>query len=267
MTGLRLRLQQGRVLLATQYAYMTEYRAELILWALSVSLSFILMGVWHEASGRADLGITPDDVVRYFFCVFLTRQLTMVWVIWDFESLVLHGRLSGQLLAPIDPVFRLLAGHVAERAARGPFVVVIVVAFFIIAPDARFVPAAADVIAFAAFSLAAFLLRFAMQYTVAMGCFWLERASAIETLNFFFYLFLSGAIAPLETFPEAVRELAMLTPFPYMIYVPSKALMGAIDVDAMLRAAQVMGVWFVFFVIINRILWRRGLRRYSSMGA
>ena len=63
MTGLRLRLHQTRVLLATQYAYMTEYRAELILWALSVSLSFILMGVWHEASGRADLGITPDEKV------------------------------------------------------------------------------------------------------------------------------------------------------------------------------------------------------------
>jgi ABC-2 type transport system permease protein len=239
----------------------------LILWALSVSLSFILMGVWHEASARADMGISPDDVVRYFFCVFLTRQLTMVWVIWDFEALVLHGRLSGQLLAPIDPVFRLLAGHVAERAARGPFVVVIVVVFFAVAPEARFVPDASAVVAFVALSTAAFLLRFAMQYTVAMGCFWLERASAIETLNFFFYLFLSGAIAPLETFPDAVRDVAMLTPFPYLIYVPARALMGVLTQEELLTAVKVMGAWFVLFVVVNRVLWRRGLRRYSSMGA
>jgi ABC-2 type transport system permease protein len=271
MTGLRLWLHQARALFMAQYAYMTEYRAELILWALSMSLSFILMGVWHEASARADLGISPDAVVRYFFCIFMARQLTVVWVIWDFEAMVLHGRLSSQLLLPIDPVFKLIAGHIAERVARGPFVVLLVGLFFLIAPQARFVPSVVDVMAFSVLSLGAFLLRFMIQYTVAMACFWLERATAIETLNFLAYMFLSGAIAPLETFPPLVRDIAMLTPFPYMLYLPAKALMGDLDAldggNAIVRGCAVMACWFFAFLVLNRVLWRRGLRRYSSMGA
>ncbi|MCY7386253.1 MAG: multidrug ABC transporter permease, partial [Microcoleus sp. CAN_BIN18] len=35
----------AKTLLVTYYAYMVEYRAELLLWVLSGALPFILMGV------------------------------------------------------------------------------------------------------------------------------------------------------------------------------------------------------------------------------
>jgi ABC-2 type transport system permease protein len=267
MSWLRLLWMRSRGLFMASYAYMTEYRAELLLWALSMSLSFILMGVWFEASSRADVGITPENVVRYFFSVFLVRQLTVVWVVWDVEEQVRLGKLSSQLLLPIDPVWRHLMGHIAERFARLPFVVVLVALFFALYPAAFFVPSASSVGLFLLLSLGAFLLRFIIQYTVAMGCFWLERASAIETLHVLLYMFASGAIAPLEAFPVEVREVLMLTPFPYMIWLPARALMGDIDVDVLWRGALVMSAWGVFFLVINRVLWRRGLRRYSAMGA
>jgi len=34
------------VLLSSQYAYMLEYRAEIVLWALSGVLPFIMLGLW-----------------------------------------------------------------------------------------------------------------------------------------------------------------------------------------------------------------------------
>lgn len=266
-TGLTLTGRRARGLLRSQYAYMTEYRSELLLWALSMSLSFILMGVWYEASGRADVGLSSEDVVRYFFGVFLVRQFTAVWVIWEVEVQITKGQLSPQLLLPIDPVWKHLAGHVAERLARAPFIVGLVVLFFSLYPAAFFVPTLAQVGLFIALVTSAFLLRFALQYTLAMACFWLERASALETLHFLLYLFGSGAIAPLEAFPAALRDVVMLTPFPYMIWLPARALMGDLDPALLSRGVVVMGAWFSVFVVLNRVLWRLGLRRYSSMGA
>ena len=259
--------RRARGLLRSQYAYMTEYRSELLLWALSMSLSFILMGVWFAASGRADVGLSQADVVRYFFGVFLVRQLTAVWVIWEVEQQVTKGQLSPQLLLPIDPVWKHLAGHVAERLARAPFVVALVGLFFALYPAAFFVPTASQLLLFAALAASAFLLRFALQYTLAMACFWLERASALESLHFLLYLFGSGAIAPLEAFPPGLRDVVMLTPFPYMIWLPARALMGDVDPALLSRGLIVMASWFVVFVVLNRVLWRLGLRRYSSMGA
>lgn len=264
MSGFPRRLKG---LLVAQYAHMLEFRAELVLWALSNSLSFILMGVWHEATARGSFALQPLEVVQYFLAVFVVRQLTVVWVIWEMEQDVLHGRLSQQLLAPIDPVWRHIAAHLAERLARLPFSIGLVALFFVIYPAAFFVPDLRDAALALAFCVVAFVLRFVLQHTLGLLSFWTERATSVEQLMFIVYMFLSGAIAPLDVFPPAVREAVMWTPFPYLIWVPARLIMPGPDVIDTSRAALVCGAWFVGLLVVNRVVWRRGLKRHSAMGA
>jgi ABC-2 type transport system permease protein len=254
-------------LLRTSYAYMNEYRAELVLWALANSLSFILMGVWKEATERGSFALSSLDVVRYFLAVFVVRQLTVVWVIWEIEMQVVQGKLAPLLLQPVDIVWRHLMSHVAERFARLPFSAALVALFFVLYPKAFFVPSASTFALFSLLCLCAFLLRFAIQYTISLGCFWTERASSIEMVTFLFYMFLGGALAPLDFFPAPMREVIMYTPFPYLIWFPSRLLLGGVDGAAVLRAFVTMGAWFAACVVVNRLLWRAGLRRFSAMGA
>lgn len=251
--------------LTTYYAYMLAYRAELVLWALANSLPFILMGAWMQAAEHGDFGKTPEELVRYFLAAFIVRQVTVVWVVWEFEQDVVKGRLSHQLLLPIDPGWRHLLSHVAERFARLPFSALIVLFVFALYPRAMWLPSLADVTLAFAFMVSALLLRFIIQYTFAMLAFWTERASSAENLWMIAYLFLSGLIAPLELFPETARTIAMATPFPYLIYFPTTVLLGG-EVE-LLRGALVMAAWGVTFLVLNRLLWRLGLRRYSAMGA
>lgn len=256
---------KARVLLEVMYAYMVQYRAELILWALAGSLPFILMGAWSQATSTGTFSLDAIEVAQYFISVFVVRQFTVVWVIWEFEVDVNRGNLSGRLLLPLDPVWRYLAEHISERFARIPFSMLLVAFFFVLYPEAFFVPAWTTALACAVATTAAFFVRFAIQYTFSMLSFWTERASSAETLWNLLYLFLSGMIAPLEFFPVAVREAAMWTPFPYLVYVPAKLLTGA-DVD-LARAAVVLAAWGLVFAVANRIAWRAGLKRYSAMGA
>jgi ABC-2 type transport system permease protein len=258
-------LRKAWTLLAVMYAYMTEWRAELILWALANSLPFILMGVWVQAGTSGEFALGPDVFARYFLSVFVIRQLTVVWVIWEVEHEVVHGQLASRLLVPLDPVWRYIAGHVSERGARLPFALGLVFLFFLLYPSARFVPDAANVAIGLGFATLAFALRFVIQHTLAMLCFWTERASSAEQLWNLLFIFLSGYIAPLEVFPALVRDVAMLTPFPYLIYVPAGVIIG-LEVDVV-RALAVLCAWLVLFFIANRVLWRRGLKRFSAMGA
>jgi ABC-2 type transport system permease protein len=46
-------LRLTKTLLSTYYAYMVEFRAELLLWALSGSLPIILMGIWTQAAATS----------------------------------------------------------------------------------------------------------------------------------------------------------------------------------------------------------------------
>ncbi len=59
-----------QTLLLTYYAYMVEYRAELLLWALSGCLPFILLGVWTQAAQQGNFGLTATEFARYFLAVF-----------------------------------------------------------------------------------------------------------------------------------------------------------------------------------------------------
>lgn len=262
---MKLIFKQITTFLSVYYAYMLEYRAELFLWALSGSLPLILMGVWTKASQSGQFGLQPADFARYFLIVFLIRQITTVWVIWEFEKQVIEGRLSFLLLQPVDPVWHHIARHLSERLARLPFTVLLVGLFFLLYPEAIWQPELARLLLFLLLLILAFILRFLVQYTFALFAFWTERASAIEQFWFLFYLFLSGMIAPLEVFPETIREIALWTPFPYLINFPAAVLIG-LPVD-IARGLLMMLAWIVLFFIANRWLWRKGLKEYSGMGA
>jgi len=258
-------LRTTKTLLVVYYAYMVEYRAELLLWVLANSLPLIMMGVWSQAAAGGQFSLTALDVARYFISVFVVRQFTIVWVIYDFEREVVEGDLSPRLLQPIDPVWRHVAGHVSERWARLPFSVGLVLLFFALYPEAFWWPSPLGLIWGCLATVMAFILRFIIQYTFAMFAFWLERATAIEQLWFLFYLFLSGMIAPLDLFPEAVRAVVMWTPFPYLIYFPVSLLVGISTPVA--KGFAIMLAWCGLGILINRWLWRRGIKHYSGMGA
>ncbi len=255
----------SKTLLVTYYAYMLEYRAELLLWALSGSLPFILMGVWTQAAQQGNFGLSSIQFARYFLAVYLVRQLTVVWVIWEFEREIVDGKLSFRLLQPLDPVWHHLWSHISERFARFPFICSLIGLFFWLYPGSIWIPSLSNVGLFAIAIIGAFSLQFLMQYTLAMLAFWTEKASAIQEVWFLIYLFLSGAIAPLELFPPAIRSFALWTPFPYILNFPASILTG-LKVDFG-QSIAVMTAWFFVFFIVNRWLWRKGLRQYSGMGA
>ncbi|MBD2463873.1 ABC-2 family transporter protein [Oscillatoria sp. FACHB-1407] len=258
-------MRKTRILVSVYYAYMVEYRAELLFWVLSGSLPLILMGVWIEAAQEGQFGLSPLEFTRYFLAVFLVRQFSVVWVVWEFEREIVEGKLSFRLLQPLDPGWHHFASHFAERFARLPFAIILVVLFFLLYPQALWTPSLPSLLLCLVAVFLAFTLRFMMQYTSAMFAFWTERASAIEQFWFLLYLFLSGMVAPLEIFPPLLREIVQWTPFPYMIYFPASILVG-LPVNIGQGILVTLG-WIAVFFVLNRWLWRRGLKQYSGMGA
>jgi ABC-2 type transport system permease protein len=265
MIAMKQLVRVSRSLLVTYYAYMMEYRAELLLWALSGSLPFILMGVWSEAAQQVNFGLSSIEFSRYFLAVYLARQLTVVWVIWDFERDIVDGKLSFRLLQPVDPVGHHLAAHISERCARLPFIFGLVALFFLLYPAAFWLPNLSTFALFAIAGCCAFALQFLIQYTLAMFAFWTEKASSIQEVWFLVHLFLSGSIAPIAIFPAEMRSIVMWTPFPYIINFPASILTG-LKVDYV-HDFGVMFIWGAIFLVLNRWLWRKGLRQYSGMGA
>ena len=255
----------ARALLGSQYALMLEYRAEIALWALSGVLPLIMLGVWSGSGAAAAAGLSPQQLSHYFLAAFVVRQFTVVWLIQVFEDDALQGRLSPFLLQPLSPLWRYLAAHFSEQASRIPFVAVMLLAVGLAAPGLLWLPSASTLLLGILAIVAAFLLRFLLQVLVTTLCFWSERAAALDRLLMIPYLFLSGIVAPLDTFPPAVRRLALATPFPWMVDFPARLLAGE-PVNVALGFGAI-AAWCLLLLPIGHWLWRAGLRRYSAMGA
>ncbi|MEX2670504.1 MAG: ABC-2 family transporter protein [Phycisphaeraceae bacterium] len=258
-------LRKFRALLSVYYAETMEYRAEMVLWVAGTVLPFILMGVWMMAAAEGDMGITPAQFGTYFFATFVVRNLTLVWVVWEFEEDVIHGRLSHYLLHPMDPGWRYVAYHLAERAVRIPIIIVIGAVFFAIYPAAMWTPGVGELLTAAGVIALTFTMRFCVQYAFAMMAFWTERAHSVEALWALPYMFLSGMVAPLSLYPAGMQDVLMWTPFPYLIWFPAQVLTGQ-PVD-LLFGLGVMTFWTTIFFATYRMLWWAGLRQYSAMGA
>jgi ABC-2 type transport system permease protein len=158
-----------------------------------------------------------------------------------------------------------VARHLAEKMTRIPLSFLFTGLFFLLYPNAIWIPSISQFFLFFVAIAASFILRFIIQYTFAMFAFWTERASAIQQFWFLFYIFLSGAIAPLEVFPEGFRRIIEFTPFPYLMHFPA-ALITGLEVD-FVRSILTIFAWTIVVYFINRWLWKKGLKQYSGMGA
>lgn len=252
-------------LLGSQYAHMLEYRAEIALWALSGVLPFIMLSLWGASAARPGLGLDGVGLDRYFLSAFLVRQFSVVWVVYAFEEDALLGRLSPYLLQPLHPLWRYVAAHLGEQLTRLPFAMAIAAVFFLIQPQALWIPSPAQVLLACLATWMAFAIGFLLQSVIASLCFWSEKASALERLLFIPFLFLSGLLAPLAAFPPAVQAVVQWTPFPYLIDFPARVLAGDTVNLAGGFAAQL--AWLGVLLPLVLVLWKAGVRRYSAMGA
>tara|TARA_Y100001968_G_scaffold333927_1_gene401226 strand:+ start:15278 stop:16075 length:798 start_codon:yes stop_codon:yes gene_type:complete len=254
-----------KALLTTQYANMLEYRVEIALWALSGILPFIMLSLWNQSDSGKAFGFNEISLSRYFLSAFLVRQFSVVWVVFSFEEDALLGRLSPYLLQPLHPLWRYVSAHLAEQITRLPFAIIIAFIFFLLNPNTFWIPSLSQVFLAWLATFLSFTIAFLLQSLIAAFCFWNEKASALERLLFVPYLFLSGLLAPIASFPESIQNIAIYTPFPYLINFPAKVLAGLSNNTFIGFSAQL--IWIAILLPLVIIFWKAGVKHYSAMGA
>jgi ABC-2 type transport system permease protein len=110
------------------------------------------------------------------------------------------------------------------------------------------------------------LLQFLMSYTMALLAFWvLEVATFIFILYAFEYL-AGGHLFPLDILPPVVQQALSCTPFPYQLYFPISVYLGKVTGPALWQGMVIQALWVLAAYGAARLVWSRGIRRYSAVG-
>lgn len=267
MTGLAdVYAQQFRIRLAT----LLQYRATIFIWMIGDVLEpVIYLVVWSVVSsthGGAVGGYRTDDFAAYFIAMMVVNRLTYTWIIYEFEYRIREGRLSVALLRPLHPIHADIVDSLTSKLISLPLLLgtaallgLLFHPAFHISPWAlaAFVPAL----------VLAFLVRFLLEWALALAAFWTVRVSAVNQGYFVVFLFLSGQVAPLTLLPRWLQAPAAVLPFRWELSFPVELLLGRLTPGQALTGLAVLAGWLVAALLLLRIVWRAGVRTYSAVGA
>jgi viologen exporter family transport system permease protein len=254
----------------TTFAATLQYRASLAIWMIGHVLEpLIYLIVWSTVSNTSGGSVgdySTADFAAYFIAMMLVNHVTYTWIMFEYEYRVREGMLSFALLRPVHPIHSDIADNISSKLITLPFMLAIAVILGMLFHPVFHIPLWAAAV-FAPALFLAFLLRFLLEWTLALSAFWTTRVGAINQTYFVLILFLSGQIAPLELFPPVVRSAAEILPFRWMIGFPVELILGRLNPAEAAVGIVAQTVWILLAFLLLRAVWRAGVRVYSAVGA
>jgi ABC-2 type transport system permease protein len=81
-----------------------------------------------------------------------------------------------------------------------------------------------------------------------------------------FSFFLSGHMFPLDMLPEPWIHLVGLFPLQYLAFFPAAVFLGKVSGRELVVGLIVQALWVLVFIVMSRVMFARGVRRYSGFG-
>jgi len=254
----------------TTFATMVQYRASLFIWMISQVLEpLVYLIVWStvsNGSGGSVGGFTASGFAAYYLALMLVNQVTYTWIMFEYEYRVRQGSLSIALLKPVHPIHSDISDNLSSKVITLPILMVVAgLLAFVFHPTAAIKPWA--VLVFVPAIGMAFLVRFLLEWTLALAAFWTTRVNAINQVYFLLMLFLAGQIAPLSLFPRWLQIVADVLPFRWMLGYPVELILGRLDRIQALEGLGIQAAWLIVSLVLIRLVWRAGVRVYTAVGA
>ena len=124
-----------------------------------------------------------------------------------------------------------------------------------------------SLLAFVGALFLSFLMRFFIEWSLALAAFWTTRVNAFNQMYFLALLFLCGRMAPLELMPPWVQQLAAVLPFRWMVSFPVELFLGRLTPDEALTGFAAQGLWLLLGWGLLGLVWGRGVKRSAAGGS
>jgi ABC-2 type transport system permease protein len=245
------------------------YRGAVSIWIFTTVIQpLVFIVVWRTVVGSGETGgFTANQFVAYFLVMMLVDHLTFIWVMWEFEWRIRTGAFSPLLMRPIHPIHSDVCENLAYKTVGlvGVLPAAIVLGFVFDADLSGI--RAATVLPFLIALVLAMVLRFVVEWCLALAAFWLTKVTAINSLFFALTGFFGGIFAPLAVLPLWMQTVAAWTPFPWSLAFPVEVFLGRRTGGDIWTGYAVQLGWIVLALGGLALLWRRATRRYSAVGA
>ena len=232
-----------------------------------VTQIFLWSSIFQNDPTRIMKGYNFGQMVSYYLLVMMARAFSsMPGLSTGIAGSIADGSVRKYLIQPVDMLDHLFWHRVAHKLvyyviAAGPFALV----FWLCRAHLPGWPAWPVTAAFVASLLMSFAVGFLIESLIGLIAFWFLEVSSLIFIYMMLSYFLSGHMIPLEWLEQWIPFVNYL-PFKYLAYTPAAIMLGRIPADQLPRELFIQALWIAALLMMNRIAFNRGVRRYSSFG-
>jgi ABC-2 type transport system permease protein len=255
-------------LLRIGVAETVAYRAEFLVWILTMTMPLVMLALWTSVADEAPFqSYSSPRFVAYFLSMLIVRNLTGTWVGWQISEEIRLGTMSMRLLRPIHPYFAFAASHLSAIPFRSVVAVPVAIALLASSGAEAMTRDPAQLALVVPSILLAWVITFSLLYAIGSLAFFFTQTMAIATIYFGVFTLLSGYMVPLDLMPEWTQHLAAATPFPAMLTTPVEMLTTTMTGERLVITLAIQTGWAIAAVTVALGVWRIGVRRFEGVGA
>lgn len=105
-----------------------------------------------------------------------------------------------------------------------------------------------------------------MAMLIELISLWADNIWSLSVMMRFFTSFLGGGFLPLSFMPVWAQSTLGWTPFPYLISLPTRTVMGLTTPEDITKGMTVLIIWSLIFMALIRLMWKKGQKNYSGVG-
>ncbi len=227
-------------------------------------LSFLVV-FWSLISEASNNTINITDIISYFLIAQGVGELLMA----DntnfgrtIRRAVKRGSINQVLIRPVELISYLYFTTLGERGVAMFWAIGSIIIGIIINKGITIY----GIILFPLFFFSAFFIAFAYNLFEGAISFVFTEVSGIKNSLHHITRVLSGLVVPLTFFPEGLRNIVNLSPFPAMISAPTNALKLQDFTSETFNLLLISFFWAIFLNIVVTLFWKKALKKYEAIG-
>jgi len=164
-------------------------------------------------------GLSFDQTFLYVALASTVFILFNTYVDWLMSFEIREGRITNYLVKPIDHQLAVLA-YGGGRTILNILIVTVPTALLLTFAFGVAIPVGVGLLLFPVSLFLAFLISFCFDYAVGLTGFYTESIWGLVTVKETLILALSGALIPIQFFPEGLQNLLRWLPFSAIYHTP-----------------------------------------------
>ncbi len=256
-------------LISVTIAQMFSYRLSFILWRFRniFNLLFVYF-LWTSVfiNRPSVFTYTQNQLVSYIVLINLLSSLVLATRTIDVGADILSGDIMNYLLKPFSFFKLIISRDAGDKLVNGIFSIAeIIILLIIFKPHVFIQTNLASYIVFFISLAIGIIIAFFISLNLSFLAFWVNEIWAPRYIYTILVWFLAGTFFPLDILPKSIYTILLLTPFPYLIFLPSKIYLTGFS-PTMLVLIGLSLIWCFILFFITKKIWNAGIKNYSAYG-